>query len=232
MNNIVRLVFFYFLNIVAFVFISIVFGGRLSYLFKDFGILVMPLFSIIPALILGFIIMVIVNKNEKNSNIFTISHIICTTTLMLIVIGTKISNWNHNRKYGNVEANQEYFRNTEYMDMTDYKISFDTLITRFPNPNDIRITGGSGKVIDTIIGSLHHNVRHVRLIYTKNNSSEEYKAEFIVFNSTAYISFFNIPLSRSDKKKIAAEQKKEGKILEDAIKIVEEEIKKKKSEQK
>lgn len=127
-----------------------------------------------------------------------------------------------------MEANKEYFRNTEYMDMTDYKISFDTLITKFSNPNDIRIRGSYGDVIDTTIESTKHKMRYIRLMYSKNNSVEEYKADFIVYNATANMVYYNILLNESDKKRIISEERKVKKLLKDIITSVENEAKKNK----
>lgn len=217
MNSIKRFVIFYFINLALLFFLALLLKGIYFFSSTNASIFLFPFFPLISAVLFGFIAMVIVNDDAKNGKIFTISHAVCSIAFLLLLIGMQISNWNHNRKYGNIEANKDYFLNTEYMDMTDYKISFDTLITRFSNPNDIRITGSIGDVMDTTIKNTKHKVRYVRLTYTKNNSTEEYKADFLVYNAKAHIYYYNIPLNNSDKKRIDAEQRKIKKLLDDIL---------------
>ncbi|RXK59689.1 hypothetical protein ESA94_11525 [Lacibacter luteus] len=225
-----KFLLFYFLNLAIFLLLIILFGRDIIYVIKNPLLVLMPLIPVVPAIFFGAIINTVLSRTDRSIKVFTFTYTGCTLIFSLFIGFTFFSSWNHNRKYGNVEANKDYFRNYGHVDMTDYKISFDTLITRFSNPNDIRITGSMSDVIDTTIENTKQKMRYIRLMYSKYNSAEEYKADFIVYNAAAKMVYYNILLSDSDKKRIADQERKRTKLLRDILKSVEDEAKKKRNE--
>ena len=234
MNSVIRLLLFYLINLAAFILLGLLFGGSLLYMIENVGarLLMAPLFAIIRGLIIGFILMVVVNDSTKNKKVFTTAQVISGCILFSVLLYNHVSKWNHKRNYGNIEANQDYFKYFIKNNRNEKKISFDTLLTKFSDPNYIELTGSMSEKKDTVINGDTNQLLYIRLMYKKKNLEETLKADFTVSNSIAQMHYYDIPLSESDKKRIFVQEQQINKTLKDATRIVEEMTKKRKEEQK
>jgi len=227
-----RLLFFYIINLLVYLLLSLLFGRQLLVLLQNMGfrLLAIPLLVIIPALIIGFIIMTFVNNNQKTNKIFITTYIICSSLFGLIILEKYFSSWKHERNFGNIESNEDYFKYFIKDNLDEKKISFDTLLTKFSNPNEIEIQGTMSKTKDSIITNSKNSIYFIRIMYKKNTSKGIYKADFTVYNHIAQMHYYDIPLTESDKKSIMISEQKIKKDIKDAIKVVENEIEKKKKQ--
>lgn len=220
MSTIKRLILFYFINLLIFLFINTLFGVQITRIVFSSGLWLLPLIFVFLGQVLGFISVIAIERPGKNKKIFHICAIVTSIAFASIVFFVKFSYWKHERDFGNIESNTNYFK--YWAD--DYKkekmMAFDTLIKKFTNPNEIKLTGSFVNKKDTIIDGYKETSYLLRLIYKKKHEDEKYKADFIIVKNKTNLLYFDKPLDNSDQFTIDSLQKKGTEDINAAIKLL------------
>ena len=226
MTTIKRIAIFYCVNLFIYIIINVLFGGHLSDIVDSLAVWILPLFILFVGQTIGFFSFVLIDKNEQKARIFYKSALITSICYATILIGSKLINWNHHRKFGNIESNEDYFKYFIENNKEEKRIAFDTLIKKFKDRNAIRITGSASDGIDTIINGSPDTMYHLQFFYKKNNQTENYKSDFTIFKRIAHLNFYDRLLDANDEYKRDTLTKKAIQNVQDAIKDAPDSIKK------
>lgn len=226
MSTLKRLTFFYFANLTIFIIVRTLFGGQLYYLITNVWVWVVPLFNLLVGQIIGFFSFILIDKKEQKAKIFYKCAVITCVGFVTVLFGEKLIDWNHQKNFGNIKSNEYYFKYfTEYKKQEKI-IAFDTLLKKFKDPNDIKITGAFVHGVDTIIDNSRDTIYFLKLFYRKNNQDGNYKADFTIFKNAAHMNFYDKLLDQNDELRIDSISKSAKKNLEDALKDAPDSLKK------
>jgi hypothetical protein len=198
MKNLKKVIIIYFSIIVAFVIISKLFGAQIFYMLQSQGLWLMPIFVILPTQIVGVLIASILEKPQLKQKIFNISYSVAFIGFVFTTLYLQYSSWRHKRDFGNIEANQDHFKNSSGPYMAEEKIAFDSLSKLLVDPNSFKLVGGRIDTRDTILDGHAQTIIYSMLRYRKENQEATLKAKFAVINNTAHLIYYDIPLDRED----------------------------------
>ncbi len=201
MLHLKRLFLFYCINVVITLTHSAYYRVGIIDLIKEPSFWIVHLIFVLIAHIIGFAIFSF-KKSNNIGNTYLYSQIFVSSCFIFFILYTNYSDWQHEKKYGNIETNQDYFKYYEGDDKYEKKIAFDTLITKFSNPNEIKITGSLCSNKDTIVNGDNRLLYFITLFYKKNNSKTNYKAAFTMLKPNAKILYYDKPFDEADRKKI------------------------------
>jgi hypothetical protein len=188
---IVRLIFFYFIDILFLLLICKIFNRNLADLIARGNFWLLPLPFLFLGQILGFLSAYIIPQPERKNKIYKKFAAISSLTFIVTISSCGLYIWDHNNNFANIESNERFF-DTQNDDsasriILQAKVAFDTLIKMFPNANDIKLTEW---IIDP-------GVEGPTLIffYTKKKYEGIYKAKLTESKKVALLLYYDKQLN-------------------------------------
>jgi hypothetical protein len=143
-----------------------------------------PLIIVLIGLVFIFILIII---NNTTAYAQKATYRICLFIFFVFVSSTTYFIWQHEKKFGNTEANQRYFKYFKGEYANEIKIAFDTLSKTFPNPNSFRIVESIVKPYQTSSDSLDGKktvIFYTDIMYKIRDKKTIHQAYFSFANST------------------------------------------------
>ena len=225
MTTIKRVTILYFSSLFAFIIISKLFGGQTILILQSLGFWILPLFVILVGQIVGFVATLIFGNPLLKQKIFNVSFIISFIGFATIISLSKYSNWRHRKDFGNIEANQDYFKYFAGDYVIEEKIAFDSLSKLLVDSNSFRITGTSVKAIDTTVNGHAETTYFTTFHYRKESQKLHFKAQFAVLQNIARLIYFDIPFDQNDYHQIDSFHKVVRNSVKESMKVVPDSIK-------
>ena len=137
-------------------------------------------------------------KKTKNEH-FIWGHLTCLTCVFLFFIYTFVTDWHHDKQFGNFENNRANRDITSFPTDKVYQTkAYDALESNFPDKNSFRITDLFSDNIDTIINSVPTKIHVSWFEYYLNNEPKKYLcAKYYVFNDTIITGYLNEAVTRN-----------------------------------
>jgi hypothetical protein len=131
-------------------------------------------------------------KKTKSKN-FIFGQLTCLVITFLLFIYAFISDWQHEKRFGNLESNRANRDNTFFPADTFYQIkAYDALESNFSDKNSFRITDLFSDNIDTVINSVPTNIHISWFEYYLSNEPKKFLcAKYYVFNDTLINEYIN-----------------------------------------
>lgn len=201
MNTLTKLIAFYFINLIFFFLIGVLFESDIPWLVTSLRTWLFPFFVVIAGLFFGYLT-VTVQKLTRKRIAYNYSLTIVSLIAALMLFGTRYSDWKHERDFGNIEANNDYFKYFTGQYEYEKKLAFDILSTKFVGSNDFRILGNFTDTNDSIINGDMRTVYSMTYFYQKKGDENFYKAIFTVFDGKANLLNYDEVLNLNDYSKI------------------------------
>ena len=179
----------------------------------------LPLFVLLIAQFIG-LLTIVVQKSINKSKVYHNSRVIVAISFAVITFITLFLNWKHEKNFGNIESNEDYFKYFASESEHQEKIAFDSLSNKFNNPNAFKIVGSFNDNKDTNFNGETKTIYFLTLLYQKANDKENFKANFRVLNDTATILYYDQLLDKKDYDKIDTFNMQVKRNFRDAIKQV------------
>jgi hypothetical protein len=221
-----RIIIFYFSSILSYLIIGKLFGAQIFSMLKSSGIWIDPICIIVAAQVIGFLITLALKKPHLKQKVFNISYLVAFVVFFTLLFCFDYSSRRHQKDFGNIEENRDYFKYFGGRYGAKEKIAFDSLSKLLVDPNSFLLTGGSTKLKDTMVDGYNDTVYFSTLRYQKQNQTTTFKSEFAVFRKSAQLIFFDVPLNKEDIYRIDSLGKAVNKTFNDAMKSVPDSIKK------
>ncbi len=133
----------------------------------------------------------------------------------------------HERDFGNIAHNDDYFKYWVESYKNEKRIAFDTLLTNFKNKNDIRIESITSVHYDTIKNSLQRTCYSVEIVYKNQMLPDLFKSNIIVILDTGYLIHHNTKITEYEKYKMDSIKHEDMKIIRETFKAIPDSVKKK-----
>jgi hypothetical protein len=207
MNTLVKLVAFYFINLITFISIKVLFGSNITQLVESLKILMFPLFIVLIGLFFAYLTIVVQKPIEKRE-VFNYSLCIVSVITVLMIFGSQYLDWKHERDFGNIEANEDYFKYYVNQHKYEKKIAFDILSEKFSSRNDFRIAANLSYSKDSLLDGIPRTYFSMTYFYKLQSDKRFYKANFSIFDGKAKLLNYNEPMSLEDYSKLTRSRQK------------------------
>lgn len=201
MNTLKKIVVFYLFNLIVFFLIEVLFESDMLWLLGSLKTWVFPFFIVLVGLFFGYLTIRIQKLTSKNV-VYNYSFTIVSVITALMLFGTQYSDWKHERDFGNIEANKDYFKYSNDQYEYEKNLAFDTLSTKFTNLNDFRIIGIFTDTKDSSINGDTVTVYSMTYFYKRKDDKNYYKAIFSIFDGTVKLLNYDEILNIEDYSKI------------------------------
>jgi len=159
-------------------------------------VLQLPAIWVFPILMLivGLLLSQLYSYFKKTKNKYFIwGQLTCLTSVFFFFIYTFISDWQHDKQFGNFENNRVNRDNTFFQTDTAYQIkAYDALESNFSDKNSFRITDLFSDKKDTVINSVLTQMHISWFEYYLNKEPNKFLcAKYRVFNDTVINDYLN-----------------------------------------
>ena len=168
--------------------IMILFGHKIRYILTEPPLYVLLIFFLLPGIILSALYTLIQNDIVKSHKFFMRTLFVCCLISVVSVFYISYSNWQEKRTTGNINSNRSFLSNNE---SGISKIAFDTLVSKFSNPNDIKINVSYVDMVPILNDLATDSIYVIRFLYENMVLKRNCKADFIVLHDTAFILDYN-----------------------------------------
>lgn len=194
---------FYFIGI-ALVFITVLlFGNKILTILKSPGLYILPVVFCVIGYVIGFILFELnLRQPDKKKKLFLFGYCFSALALLtaMIILGAKtLREKDHQKQFGNMEANRSEMKNWVNDNEEYIRIAFDRLEKEFKNPNDFILDAFSVRKRDTTINGLADTVYNVYFVYFFNTDPiHKYFSKVSVLATNPELNIDNIDIRNSE----------------------------------
>ena len=228
---------FYFIGIALVFITALLFESKILTILRSPGLYILPAVFCIIGYVIGLLLFELnLRPFNKKKKIFLSGYSFSSLALLtvMIILGVKNAREkNHQKQFGNMEANHSVMKNW-VNDNEDYiRIAFNRLEKEFKNPNDFILDAFSVRKRDTTINGSVDTVYNVYFVYFLNTDPvNKYFSKVSVLATKPELNIYNIDIRNSEeyqkiKKEKETQEQEMIKELNKAYKLLKDSLQKK-----